>query len=184
MGSSSRMAGRPCVWVIGGPGSGKGTQCSLLRSAYSYGHLSTGDLLRSEVLAGTERWVRLFEIIRAGELAPDDEVIALLSAAMEEQPEAKGFFLDGFPANVTQAKLCQDMIGKPWKVVVLDLPEVVMVRRLTDGENFNDTDETIKKRIQTYSEETQPLIDAFSDIAIKVNADRKAEEVFADLKEI
>ena len=57
--------------IPGGPGSGKGTQCSLLTSAYSYGHLSTGDLLRSEVLAGTERWVRLFEIIRAGELAPD-----------------------------------------------------------------------------------------------------------------
>ena len=97
-----------------------------------------------------------------------DEVIALLSAAMEEQPEAKGFFLDGFPANVTQAKLCQDMIGKPWKVVVLDLPEAVMVKRLTDGENFNDTDETIKKRIRTYIEETCPLVNAYSDIAIKV----------------
>ena len=87
---------------------------------------------------------------------------------MEEQPEAKGFFLDGFPANVTQAKLCQDMIGKPWKVVVLDLPEAVMVKRLTDGENFNDTDETIKKRIRTYTEETCPLVNAYSDIAVKV----------------
>ena len=95
-------------------------------------------------------------------------MIALLSAAMEEQPEAKGFFLDGFPANVTQAKLCQDMIGKPWKVVVLDLPEAVMVKRLTDGENFNDTDETIKKRIRTYTEETCPLVNAYSDIAVKV----------------
>ena len=57
--------------IAGGPGSGKGTQCSLLKSLYSYGHLSTGDLLRSEVLAGSERWVRLFETIQAGELAPD-----------------------------------------------------------------------------------------------------------------
>ena len=80
------MSARPCVWVLGmlhnnihdlqklisgGPGSGKGTQCSLLKSLYSYGHLSTGDLLRSEVLAGSERWIRLFETIRAGELAPD-----------------------------------------------------------------------------------------------------------------
>ena len=97
-----------------------------------------------------------------------DEVIALLSAAMEEQEEAKGFFLDGFPANLTQAKMCEEMLGKPAKVILLDLPEVVMVKRLTDGENFNDTDETIKKRIQTYAEETGPLINAYLDVAIKV----------------
>eukprot|EP00092_Neocalanus_flemingeri_P091316 GFUD01115745.1.p1 GENE.GFUD01115745.1~~GFUD01115745.1.p1 ORF type:complete len:182 (-),score=77.73 GFUD01115745.1:50-595(-) len=178
------MSGKPCVWVMGGPGSGKGTQCALLQSLYSYSHLSTGDLLRSEVLAGTERWIRLFQTIQAGELAPDDEVIALLAAAVEKQTEAAGFLFDGFPANMAQARLCQDKLGSPAKVVVLVVPDSVMVDRLKDGVNFNDTEETIKKRIQTFSEETQPVIQAYADVASKVKADRTSEEVFADIKNI
>ena len=81
-------SGRPCIWVMGGPGAGKGTQCRLLAELTQYRHLSTGDLLRNEVvlsitetlcsavtttqvLAGTERWVRLFQLITAGQLVPD-----------------------------------------------------------------------------------------------------------------
>ena len=97
-----------------------------------------------------------------------DEVIALLAAAMEEQPDAAGFLLDGFPANMTQAKLCQETLGSPSKVVVLELTDSAMFSRLKDGLNFNDSDDTIKKRIHTFSEETIPLIKAYSEVATKV----------------
>ena len=98
-----------------------------------------------------------------------DEVIALLAAAMEEQPEAAGFLFDGFPANMAQAKLCQEKLGSPAKVVVLEVADSVMVDRLKNGINFNDTDETIKKRIQTFTEETQPMIRAYAGVASKVS---------------
>merc|ERR1711936_366745 len=184
MGRTGTMSSKYCVWIMGGPGSGKGTQCQLIKSHYSYGHLSTGDLLRSEVLAGTERWIRLFETIQEGELAPDDEVIALLADAMENMKDVKGFLFDGFPANITQAKLCQEKLGSPSKVVVLEVPESVMVTRLKDGINFNDTEETIKKRVQTFMEETIPVIQAYADVTKKVNADRTSEEIFADITNI
>ena len=95
---------------------------------------------------------------------------------MDQRPEAPGFLLDGFPANLTQAKLAKERMGDPVKVVVLEIPDPVMMNRyfihtwgsvlikyissdrLKDGENFNDTEETIQKRIKTYNEETRPII--------------------------
>merc|ERR1711973_142255 len=114
--------------ITGGPGAGKGTQCSLLSNLSGYKHLSTGDLLRSEVLAGTERWIRLFEIITSGQLAPDDEVVELVAEAMKKQDDAPGFILDGFPANTSQAKLCREKMGDPVKVIVLEIPDAVTIK--------------------------------------------------------
>lgn len=177
-------SGRSCVWIVGGPGSGKGTQCHKLAAVSGHVHLSTGDLLRSEVLAGTERWVRLFEVISSGQLAPDDEVVELVAGAMDKQPEAPGFLLDGFPANMTQAKLCKERMGEPVKVIVLEIPEPVMMARLKDGENFNDTEETIQKRIKTFNEETRPIIGENSKHVATVKADKAEAEVFAEVRSI
>ena len=147
----------------------------MLSSKYGYAHLSTGDLLRGEVMAGTERWVRLFETITRGLLVPDvristikissdsliqDEVIELLSHSMSKLSSSPGFLIDGFPANMNQAEIFISKIQAPHKIIFLDVPESVMTPRLKDGVNFNDSDETIKKRISTYLEHTKPTVDS------------------------
>jgi len=178
------IMGHSTIWIMGGPGSGKGSTCKLIADEFSYVHLSTGDLLRKEVLAGTERWIRLHDLIIKGELAPDEEVTDLLLDAMGKHSEAKAFLIDGFPASIEQAKICEEKLGKPQKIIVLEAPEDVLEKRLQDGDNFNDAVETIPRRIKTYRETTYPVIDAHAGVCKKVKADRPLEEVYADIKEI
>ena len=89
-------------------------------------------------------------------------MVALVEEAMSKQPAAPGFLLDGFPANLAQAELFISRIQAPHKIIVLDVPEAVMGPRLKDGVNFNDSDETIKKRIFTYLEHTKPTIESIT----------------------
>ena len=115
----------------------------------------------------------------------------LVFQAMEKHPEAPGFLLDGFPANLTQSKLCKEKMGSPVKLIVLEVPDAVMMSRLVffrkrldkpiylfyirlkDGENFNDTDDTIKKRIKTYNDETRPVIGDNSKVVVTVSSSRR-----------
>ena len=88
-----------------------------------------------------------------------DEVIDLLATSMEKMQDAPGFLIDGFPANMKQAEIFQAKVQAPHKIIFLDVSEAVMTPRLKDGLNFNDQDDTIKKRIFTYLENIQPSID-------------------------
>ena len=87
-----------------------------------------------------------------------NEVIDLLATSMEKMPDAPGFLIDGFPANMKQAEIFVDKVRAPHKIIFLEVPEAVMTPRLKDGVNFNDQDDTIKKRIFTYLKDTQPSI--------------------------
>ena len=86
------------------------------------------------------------------------EVIDLLATSMEKMRDAPGFLIDGFPANMKQAEIFISKLQAPHKIIFLDVPEAVMTPRLKDGVNFNDQDDTIKKRIFTYLENIQPSI--------------------------
>lgn len=84
------------IWILGGPGSGKGTQCAKIVEQFGFSHFSTGDLLRAEVAAGTDKGKELAEIMKRGDLVPNDEVLYLLQKAMKEVGgQAKGFLIDG-----------------------------------------------------------------------------------------
>lgn len=86
----------PVVWILGGPGSGKGTQCAKIVDKFGFSHFSTGDLLRAEVSAGTDKGKELAAIMKRGDLVPNDEVLYLLQKAMKEVTgKAKGFLIDG-----------------------------------------------------------------------------------------
>lgn len=86
----------PVVWILGGPGSGKGTQCAKIVEKFGFSHFSTGDLLRAEVAAGTDKGKELSEIMKRGDLVPNEEVLALLQAAMKEVlGKSQGFLIDG-----------------------------------------------------------------------------------------
>lgn len=86
----------PVIWILGGPGSGKGTQCAKIVEQFGFSHFSTGDLLRAEVAAGTDKGKQLAEIMKRGDLVPNEEVLDLLQNAMKEaKGKSKGFLIDG-----------------------------------------------------------------------------------------
>ena len=87
-------------------------------------------------------------------------MIALLEESMTNLPNSPGFLLDGFPANMAQAKIFIEKVQAPHKIIVLDVPEDVMNQRLKDGVNFDDQDDTIKKRVLTFLTTTKPFIQA------------------------
>eukprot|EP00090_Calanus_glacialis_P017670 TRINITY_DN27450_c0_g1_i1.p1 TRINITY_DN27450_c0_g1~~TRINITY_DN27450_c0_g1_i1.p1 ORF type:complete len:182 (-),score=68.99 TRINITY_DN27450_c0_g1_i1:79-624(-) len=172
----------PVIWIIGGPGSGKGTQCDQIVGKYGFNHLSSGDLLRGEVLAGTPRGIQLFRVMEQGLLVPDEEVVGLLKDAMAAKSgNTKGFVIDGFPVTMDQAKLFEDMIGAPTKIVVFEVNDEVMKIRLKERSNFDDKPESILKRIETFTSQTRPVIKQYAKAVISINADRAPDVVFADV---
>merc|ERR1711915_566352 len=149
--------------LIGGPGSGKGTQCDSIVAKFNFSHLSSGDLLRGEVLSGSARGMQLFRVMEQGLLVPDEEVVGLLKDAMGAKAGTKGFVIDGFPANLEQAKLFEEKIGAPTKIIVFEVNEEVL------------------KRIETFNSQTRPVIKQYAKNIITINADKKPDAVFADV---
>eukprot|EP00091_Calanus_sinicus_P024563 TRINITY_DN8886_c0_g1_i1.p1 TRINITY_DN8886_c0_g1~~TRINITY_DN8886_c0_g1_i1.p1 ORF type:complete len:145 (-),score=27.92 TRINITY_DN8886_c0_g1_i1:211-645(-) len=112
----------PVVWILGGPGSGKGTQCNEISTKYKFTHLSSGDLLRNEVMSGSSKGQELFKTMHEGCLVPDDEIVNLIAKAIEKNTaETKGFIIDGFPATLDQAALFEEKIGSPSKIIVIEV---------------------------------------------------------------
>ncbi|OEH78589.1 putative adenylate kinase [Cyclospora cayetanensis] len=120
---------------LGAPGSGKGTQSSSLRHSHCYCHISTGDMLREAVDAGTDLGKKAKEIMAAGQLVPDDLVLSLLAERMRSSECARGFILDGYPRNQQQAealdKLLEAQKQKLDGVVYFDTPEDTLVQRIS-----------------------------------------------------
>lgn len=177
-----REANLPILWILGGPGSGKGTQCELIANKYGYIHLSTGDLLRNEVLSGSMRGLQLFKIMESGELVPVKEVLNLLAEAMlAKVNSAKGFLLDGFPADVEQAELFIEMVATPTGIIVFEANDIVLAERLKARGNFDDNEESVAKRIATFNEKTRPLLEKYAKSVKKILAERSAEPIFGDV---
>merc|ERR1712112_568335 len=104
--SALTASGLPIVWVLGGPGCGKGTQCDKIVAQYGFTHLSSGDLLREEVASGSERGKNLTAIMESGQLAPLATVLDLLAEAMlKKLGGSKGFLIDGYPREVAQGEV-------------------------------------------------------------------------------
>ncbi|XP_072488633.1 adenylate kinase isoenzyme 1 isoform X2 [Notamacropus eugenii] len=176
------------IFVVGGPGSGKGTQCEKIVKKYGYTHLSTGDLLREEVSSGSERGKKLSEIMEKGQLVPLDTVLDMLRDAMIGKAESsKGFLIDGYPREVKQGEEFEKKIGSPTLLLYIDAGSETMVQRLlkrgeTSG-RVDDNEETIKKRLDTYYSATEPVIKFYEGRGIvrKINAEGSVEEVFEEV---
>merc|ERR1712179_642890 len=171
----------PVIWIMGGPGSGKGTQCEKIHVKFGYRHLSSGDLLRMEILTDTERGNKIFQTMLTGNLVPDDIVINLLEEAMAKLPDCPGFTIDGFPATMEQARMFEERIGVAAKIIVFEANEDVMRFRLTERGNFDDKTDTVKKRIATYTEQTRPVVNKYYKSAVVVRADQEMDAVFGDV---
>jgi len=154
--------------IFGPPGSGKGTQSVRLAEKFNLKHLSTGDMLRAEIAAGTELGKKMSSIMSKGELVPDDVVIEMIAAKIDSTKNAAGFLFDGFPRTVAQTGALEKMLnGRGMKIdcmLVLDVEHDELVKRLIlraeDSGRPDDKDpKVIENRIDVYKEKTEPIID-------------------------
>ncbi|MDQ6773365.1 MAG: adenylate kinase [Candidatus Dormibacteraeota bacterium] len=175
--------------MLGPPGSGKGTQGHRLAARLGVPHLSSGELLRAQVEAGTELGRAAQEAMGRGDLIADDLVIAMVLDRVLGPDESGGFVLDGFPRTVTQAEAAYEAARRHGitlqAVVLLDIPQEELIARLAArGEQSgrdDDTEATIRHRIEVYTEKTLPLVSYYAGRGIlhHVDATGSIDEVTA-----
>jgi UMP-CMP kinase len=183
------------LFVLGGPGAGKGTQCANLVRDYKFTHLSAGDLLRAEQdRKGSEFGDLIKSYIKDGKIVPMEVTVQLLENAMtevvEKDKDHKGkFLIDGFPRKMDQALKFEETVCPSKFVLFYDCPEEEMQKRLlkrgqTSGRS-DDNAESIKKRFKTFVETSMPVVDYFQkeNRVIKIAATKTPDEVYKETKE-
>ncbi len=169
------------VLIVGPQGSGKGTQATLLAGNLNIPHISTGDIFRANVGAGTELGVLARKYMDAGELVPDEVTVAMVAARFDEPDASKGFLLDGFPRTVGQANKLADILSERGedvdKVLLLDVPDDVLMERMLARGRADDTAEAISRRLELYHSETKPLLDYYADKLVTIDGVGTVDEV-------
>lgn len=183
------------IVIFGAPGSGKGTQSDLMIEHYGLGHISTGDVLRSEIKKGTELGKLAASYIDGGNLIPDDLMISILAKVYDGYGRGhKGVIFDGFPRTIPQAEALKQMLSergdKVAAMIELDVPEEELVQRLIkrgkDSGRADDNEETIKKRLVVYHLQTQPLIAWYKKegLHFHINGHGTLERIFSDIQKV
>jgi len=171
------------IVLLGPPGAGKGTQAVQLAEKLGVPQISTGDLFRSNISAGTELGVEAKRYLDAGDLVPATLTNALVDDRLEQADAAAGFILDGFPRSVEQAKALDDMLARRGvkldAVVEFRVPTEELVQRLKGRGRADDTEDVIRNRMKVYQAETAPLLDYYVDGLKTVDAVGAVDEVFA-----
>lgn len=180
------------IFVLGGPGSGKGTQCAKLVKDHGFIHLSAGDLLRDEQKRkGSKHGELIAKCLREGTIVPQEVTLALLEQAIKENYN-KGstrFLIDGFPRKMDQALSFERDIAKSSFTLFFECPEQVMLERLLErGKTSGRTDdniESIKKRFATFIQTSMPVVDYFEKQGrvVKLNCNQPVDEVYAQVKD-
>ncbi|HEX5953806.1 MAG TPA: adenylate kinase [Rhodanobacteraceae bacterium] len=153
------------IVLLGAPGSGKGTQAKRLKAELAVAHISTGDLLRAAVKAGTPLGLQAKAVMEAGQLVSDDIVLGLLEERLAQPDAQPGFILDGYPRNVAQANALEALLGRVGQpldaVVKLNVPDADIVKRceirFEQEHRADDNPETVRKRLAVYAEQTAPV---------------------------
>jgi adenylate kinase len=182
--------------LFGPPGSGKGTQSEKLMARYGLKHLSTGDLLRNEISRQTALGKEAQNFMDKGQLVPDEVVIGMISSALDENQEAKGFLFDGFPRTSAQAKALDELLklkkAPIAAMLALDVSEEELVKRLvkrgeTSGRSDDNNEQVIRARIVEYHNKTAVVADYYKqfDKVVMVKGEGTIEDIFKRLcKEI
>ncbi len=182
------------IVIFGAPGSGKGTQSDLLIKEYNLAHISTGDVLRAEMKAGSELGKTAEKYMNEGKLVPDELIIAMLrETLLSLEGDKAGVIFDGFPRTIAQAEALDKMLASQGEsvnyVVGLEVDEEELIQRIilrgkTSG-RADDNHETVKKRLDTYNAQTLPLRDYYlrQGKYVKVDGVGAIEDIFAKIKE-
>lgn len=156
--------------LFGPPGAGKGTQAVALVERYNLKHISTGELLRAEIAAGTELGLKAKSLIDAGSLVPDEVVEGMIASVFDKTKDVNGFLLDGFPRTIKQAEALNAMVAKRGEeltaCISLMIPDETIFARIKhraaiEGRADDANDEIVNNRIATYHSKTEPLIDFY-----------------------
>ena len=157
------------IVIFGAPGSGKGTQSELIIKEYGLDHISTGDVLRSEMKNETELGKIAKDYIEKGQLVPDELIVDMLAKVLDSKVNSKGVIFDGFPRTIPQAKALKEMLNKRGTDVSvmlnLQVDEDELIKRLLErgkvSGRSDDNLETIKSRLDVYHKQTAPLIEYY-----------------------
>lgn len=177
------------IILFGPPGSGKGTQADQLKEKYHLIHISTGDLLRSEIKEETPLGLEAKNIMDKGMLVPDEVVIGMISSKLDDNPDAVGFIFDGFPRTIAQANALDKLLifkNTPIKSLVAvtvgdeELTKRLLNRGLTSGREDDKSEEVIKNRISVYNDETAPVAGYYKaqNKYVEVEGEGSIDEIF------
>ena len=180
------------IVLLGAPGSGKGTQAALLVNDLNLPHISTGELLRSAVKAGTELGKKAKVVMDRGELVSDDIMLGLIEERLA-QPDAKaGFILDGYPRNLAQARALDELLARIEQPVDealqidvnVDMVIERIAKRAAEEGRSDDTEEVVRNRMKIYSDQTAPVINYYAQQGLlsRVLGEGTIEEVFQRIK--
>ncbi len=215
--------------LLGGPGAGKGTQANYIKEKYQIPQISTGDMLRAAVKAGTDLGMKAKEYMDSGGLVPDEVIIGLVKERIQEADCAKGFLFDGFPRTIPQADAMKEAGVAIDAVVEIDVPDEEIIKRmsgrrahLASGRTYHviynppkvegkddvtgeplvqrddDKEEVVKKRLDVYHAQTEPLVEYYKKWAATGEAgapkhmriegvgkvDEIRDQIFSDLAQI
>lgn len=175
------------IVLLGAPGSGKGTQAAILTERLGVPHISTGELLRAAVKAGTELGIRARAVMDRGDLVSDEIVLGLIEERLQVEDTAGGFILDGYPRNLAQAASLDallERIGRPVDIAVqidIDTERVIarIARRAQEEGRSDDSEETVRNRMEVYQAQTAPVVGHYADkgLLTRVLGDGTIEEV-------
>ncbi len=183
------------IILFGPPGAGKGTQSQFLIEKYQLIHISTGDVLRAEMNAGTELGLKAKAFMEQGVLVPDEVVIGMIDAKLKESSNAQGVIFDGFPRTIPQAQALDALLeskGQPIRGVLgLEVNEIELVKRVlergkTSGRADDQNEELVQKRVSEYNTKTKAVADYYAAKGKyhSVNGIGEIENIKKDLFEI
>ena len=182
------------IFVLGGPGTGKGTMCELAETQLGWTHLSTGELLREAQQSGDTRAAVIDDCLEAGQLVPNEIVVTLLQQAMERMIRTTGkinFLLDGFPRSLNNLEAWYDIYGREAelpKMLYLECPYEILEQRILGRAKFtgrsDDNIDNLRLRFETFKAETLPTVDLFrnKDLCVEIDTSQSRQAVYAQIK--
>ena len=176
------------IVMLGAPGAGKGTQAVRIAETHGIPHISTGEMLRSAIAAGSELGEKAKEIVESGALVPDELIVEVIRERLSQPDACAGFVLDGFPRTIGQAEALDVLLTELVRPLELEQETAVerMLGRAAEQGRADDTLEVIKNRFEVYRRQTEPLSNYYRSkgILVAIDSSPSMDEVLAEIERV